>query len=123
MPIPGGTEAFAFSTLLVWLHPFDERITAHPVSKPLGWCGQMCYSLYLVHQLIVKAVSKALWNLGLESAVGTLLVTLPLCFAASIVAGRACYLAIERYFVNQPAPAAARRFEVEPVRVGPVAPA
>jgi peptidoglycan/LPS O-acetylase OafA/YrhL len=104
MPIPGGTEAFAFSTLLVWLHPFDERITAHPVSKPLGWCGQMCYSLYLVHQLIVKAVSKALWNLGLESAVGTLLVTLPLCFAASIVAGRACYLAIERYFVNQPAP-------------------
>jgi peptidoglycan/LPS O-acetylase OafA/YrhL len=60
----------------------------------------MCYSLYLVHQLIVKAVSQGAWNLGLQSAPVTLFVTVPLCFATSIVVGRSTYYGVERHFLN-----------------------
>jgi len=65
----------------------------------------MCYSLYLVHELIVKAVSTALWDSGVRSAVATLAVGTPVSLALSILAGAICYQTIERRFLNTPRPA------------------
>jgi peptidoglycan/LPS O-acetylase OafA/YrhL len=100
LPIPGGAEAFVFSAALLWLHRWDAVLVAQSWVRPLTYCGQMCYSLYLVHQLIVKAVSQGAWNLGLQSAPVTLFVTVPLCFATSIVVGRSTYYGVERHFLN-----------------------
>jgi peptidoglycan/LPS O-acetylase OafA/YrhL len=108
LPIPGGAEAFVFSAALLWLHRWDSVLVAQVWVRPLTYCGQMCYSLYLVHQLIVKAVSQGAWELGLRSAPETLLLTVPACFAAAIIVGRGCYLAVERRFLNTPSSRVAR---------------
>lgn len=100
LPIPGGQVAFAFSLLLLWLHRWDRQHTAAPWVAPFTYCGQMCYSLYLVHQLLAKAVTAAAWSWGLQSATGTLFVTIPISFAMSVMAGRAFFTLVERRFLN-----------------------
>ena len=60
----------------------------------------MCYSLYLVHQLIVRAVSAAFLRFGASSDMLTLCLTVPACVAASVAVAAAFYVVIERRFLN-----------------------
>jgi peptidoglycan/LPS O-acetylase OafA/YrhL len=92
--------AFAFAILLIPLNRFDNALANAKWSRPLIFCGEMCYSLYLVHQLIARAVAAASWDLGLRSAVGTILVVVPVSLVLSLIAGRSCYLLVERRFIN-----------------------
>jgi peptidoglycan/LPS O-acetylase OafA/YrhL len=108
LPIPGGTVAFVFSSLLLWLHRWDGHASARWIA-PFMYCGQMCYSLYLVHQLLVKAVTQAAWYSGVQSATATLLVTVPLAFAVSIAVGRVCFTLVEQRFLNTPVSNPSRR--------------
>jgi peptidoglycan/LPS O-acetylase OafA/YrhL len=64
----------------------------------------MCYSLYLVHELIVKAIAASLWNSGVQSAIATLAIVVPVSLAMSVLAGALCYQTIERRFLNTPRP-------------------
>jgi peptidoglycan/LPS O-acetylase OafA/YrhL len=111
LPVIGGASGFIFGAALIPLHRWDREIFASPWSAALRYCGQMCYSLYLVHQLLVKATAQALWDAGVTSPVATLAITFPLCFAVSVVVGRTCYVFVERPFLNAQAtaPAALRR--------------
>jgi peptidoglycan/LPS O-acetylase OafA/YrhL len=100
LPIPGGTVAFVFSTALLWLHRWDDELSKAWWITPFLYCGQMCYSLYLVHQLLVKAVTQAAWSWGVHSATATLVVTVPMSFAVSIAVGHLCFIWVERRFLN-----------------------
>jgi peptidoglycan/LPS O-acetylase OafA/YrhL len=100
--VPGGALAFLFSGVLLALHRHDRAIVESRLAVPLIWCGQMCYSLYLVHQLVVKAVSQWLYESGVQTGVGTLAVTVPLSLLASLIVGRAFYQVVERRFLNAP---------------------
>jgi peptidoglycan/LPS O-acetylase OafA/YrhL len=100
----GSTAAFAFAALLLVLYPFDEALMTSSWARPLIFCGQMCYSLYLVHELIVKAIAASLWNSGVQSAVATLVIVVPISLAMSVLAGALCYQTIERRFLNTPRP-------------------
>jgi peptidoglycan/LPS O-acetylase OafA/YrhL len=94
--------AWAFGIVLLGLHSFDERMARSRILRPLSWCGVMCYSIYLVHLLLTKAVSHSLYLAGLTSAESTLAITVPACLAVCVLAGWAFHVAVERRFLNPP---------------------
>ena len=94
--------AFLFALLLMALHRRDRALAASRWMRPLGLCGRMCYSLYLVHWPVVKALSHALYWAGVHGPRATLLVTTPLCLVCSIGAGWVFHRLVERRFLNPP---------------------
>lgn len=102
VPIYGAVAGFVFAAALPWLYRFDRQVTASFALKPLLICGQMCYSLYLVHQIPVKAVTTLLYRYGVTSAVSTLFVVIPVSVAVSIGLGWLFHLHVERRFLNAP---------------------
>jgi peptidoglycan/LPS O-acetylase OafA/YrhL len=92
--------AFGFAFLLARVHRWDEAWANSRIVRPFAFCGTLCYSLYLIHWPIAKALSHGLYLLGVQSAVGTLLITLPLCLAVSITVAWLFHLAVERRFMN-----------------------
>jgi len=95
--------AVAFSLLLGWVHQWDERIAKARILGPVSWAGRMCYSLYLVHAPIVLTISWLLFQAGVTSAIGTLLITIPLGVAASLLVGSIFFNFVELRFLNTPA--------------------
>jgi peptidoglycan/LPS O-acetylase OafA/YrhL len=96
-------QSVAFALLILALGRYDRQTVEAPSMRPLLWCGAMCYSLYLVHLPITTVISRFLYTqVGVTSAAGALLVTLPLCMLASLVVGRAFYHLVERRFLNAP---------------------
>jgi peptidoglycan/LPS O-acetylase OafA/YrhL len=92
--------AYSFALLLVILHPWDKQIASRA-----GWlstAGLWTYSIYLVHWPICKGLSHALFDAGLRSPTATVLVTVPLCLAASVLGGWLFHIAVERRFLNAP---------------------
>jgi peptidoglycan/LPS O-acetylase OafA/YrhL len=109
LSVPGGAVGFVFAVLLLWLHPFDREMATSRLLWPITWCGEMCYSLYLVHQLLVKSVAASLAAAGLISPLSTLLLTVPLSILVSVVVGRSFHVLIERRFMNTVRATAATR--------------
>jgi peptidoglycan/LPS O-acetylase OafA/YrhL len=108
-------SAMVFGGLLLALHPIDGRLkTWRPVAG-LEWCGTMCYSLYLVHQIPVKAVSAALYASGFQSGYATLLVVTPASVALSLLLGRLFFLGVESRFLNRPIATLGTRQPRQPV--------
>ena len=103
VPIYGAVIGFVFAAALPWLYRFDAKVAAAPTLKPLLLCGQMCYSLYLVHQIPVKAVTTALARAGAVGPTATLLLAMPLSIAVSVGLGWVFHVAVERRFLNTPA--------------------
>src|SRR5207237_725142 len=103
----GRVVGFGFAAALPLLYRLDAPITRLAALKPLYWSGQMCYSLYLVHQLPVKVVSHLLFNWGFQSAWSTLLITVPACVLVACAFGWIFHVAVERKFLNRPVAAAA----------------
>jgi peptidoglycan/LPS O-acetylase OafA/YrhL len=96
----GAAVAMPFALLLLMLHPFDGAIARRTAVRPLVFLGTICFSLYLVHETIVRAISRAALNQGLERPSIALLFVVPLCVAISLLTGWAFYLAVERRFMN-----------------------
>lgn len=94
--------AFAFAIALLLLHPLDRMMSGSRVLSPVAWCGVMCYSLYLIHWPVCKGISHGAWMLGARSDAITLAVVVPLCMAASVVAGYGFHVFVERRFLNPP---------------------
>jgi peptidoglycan/LPS O-acetylase OafA/YrhL len=105
--VNGAGVAFAFAAALLALKPVDRTFASLIVARPIMFCGQMCYSLYLVHQILAKAVSESMVRAGATSAVATLFVTVPLSLAVCIAAGWIFHRTVERRFMNQPRTASA----------------
>lgn len=97
--------SFAYGIALLALHPWDAPLAAGRWSRPVSWCGTMCYSLYLVHWPVTKAVSHALALAGIVTPAQTLAITVPACIAASILAAWPFHLLVERRFLNRPSTA------------------
>ena len=73
----------------------------------------MCYSLYLVHQIPVKALSAALYAWGLQSGRATLAVVTPASVLLSLLLGRLFFLMVESRFLNLPMPTPGTRRSVD----------
>ncbi|MBS0260585.1 MAG: acyltransferase [Planctomycetes bacterium] len=94
--------AALFGGILVALHPWDIAIAKSKVLQPLSICGQMCYSLYLIHWPISVLVSGWMYKSVTQTFWGTVLVSTPLSIALSLAAGWLFHIAIERRFLNSP---------------------
>ena len=95
--------AWAFAALLCFLHRWDVPMARSRVLRPICFCGIMCYSLYLTHWPLTKALSHLLYLGGVRGAVPTALVTVPLCLAASVGLAWCFHRLVERRFLNTPA--------------------
>jgi len=85
---------------LSMLHRYDEPIASSRYTRPIAFCGEISYSLYLIHVPIGIAVSQALAECGVPNGWRTLLVTLPCGFLASILAAYVFHIHVERRFLN-----------------------
>ena len=103
IPIYGAVVGFGFAAALPWLYKVDAPVASAALLRPLLRCGQMCYSLYLVHQLPVKAITSALHRSGVSTPAGTALLGIPLSIAASVALGWGFHIAVERRFLNSAA--------------------
>jgi peptidoglycan/LPS O-acetylase OafA/YrhL len=96
----GLSAALVFACLLGLLQRWDEQISRALILRPLSWCGVMCYSLYLVHWPVVKAVSHLMWLGGIRGVWPTLCLTIPVAAAIAIAASWAFHCLVERHFLN-----------------------
>ncbi len=98
----GCAIALVFAMLLVAMHPWDRQWHEHDWTKPITWCGVMCYSLYLVHWPITKAISHICFWQGIDTPLETMFrKRADLCSLFSDL----CYyfhVFVERAFLNSP---------------------
>jgi peptidoglycan/LPS O-acetylase OafA/YrhL len=102
VPIEGASVAFTFAAALPRLYRIDRHIATVRWLRPLLMSGQMCYSLYLVHQLPIKVISALARRYGVVGAWPTLLLTVPVCVIVAVVLGWLFHVAVERRFLNRP---------------------
>jgi len=91
---------FSYALLLLVLKPWDDRICSLRFLAPLRVCGDMCYSLYLLHWPVVKLVGHAIDSTGVDSPLAILLIRIPACVAATLLLGIVFHRLIERRFWN-----------------------
>jgi peptidoglycan/LPS O-acetylase OafA/YrhL len=84
------------SLVLIVLYRYDRSLTELRALRPLQWCGLRCYSLYLLHWPIAKAV----WALTTATAPVSLpyawLITVPATLVISLCAAAVFFEAVER---------------------------
>jgi peptidoglycan/LPS O-acetylase OafA/YrhL len=91
------------SLTLIWLYRWDVAMAKSRLTRPVCFAGIMCYSLYLVHLPLTKAVSHLLNMAGIWGIWPTLLVTVPVCVGVSVALGWLFHVRVERRFLNTPA--------------------
>jgi peptidoglycan/LPS O-acetylase OafA/YrhL len=108
--LPGGAPghfkvllvAFTFALVILMIHKWDRRMAEARLLAPLMFCGTLCYSLYLVHWPIAKAVSHGAVLAGITGGLQTMLLVIPLSCACSLAAAWGFHRAVERRFMNAP---------------------
>jgi peptidoglycan/LPS O-acetylase OafA/YrhL len=98
----GYLVAFGFALVLLAMHPWDRLLSDSRWAAPISAAGVITYSLYLVHWPICKLLANCMWLSGVRSDAATLLLTVPVCLAASVLAGWLFHIAVERRFLNSP---------------------
>jgi peptidoglycan/LPS O-acetylase OafA/YrhL len=93
--------ATAFALGLIAAHRWDATFTRAHRPAFVWWCGTRCYSLYLVHWPIIRPLIRVLYEQGVRSIWGTLLITAPIAIGASLVAAWAFHALVERHFLNR----------------------
>jgi peptidoglycan/LPS O-acetylase OafA/YrhL len=109
-PLPGGAPghykellaAFLFAPVILVARRWDVGLATHRLLRPLMFCGTLCYSLYLLHWPIAKAVSHGAVLAGLSGGPWTVLVVIPVCCACSVAAAWWFHRTFERRFLNPP---------------------
>ena len=96
----GFLVAAVFAVALIVLRPWEAAIARSGAIAFFNWCGVRCYSIYLVHGLLVEILAKALFLAGIKSSWLTLLVTIPSCMVVSLYLGDLFYHFVERHFLN-----------------------
>ncbi|HZZ72010.1 MAG TPA: acyltransferase [Pirellulales bacterium] len=95
--------ASCFALLLSLSHGYNAWFCTTAWLAPLRYCGRICYSMYLVHWLFAKGIAHCLYQHGFTGFWQTLLITIPLCVAASVAAATLFHFLVERHFLNGPA--------------------
>lgn len=90
----------AFGCVLIGLHRWDSLIATRAWIRPVAYCGQMCYSMYLIHMPVVLLVRATLRQARIETFGRNLAIAVPIATIATIVISRGFYLIVERRFVN-----------------------
>ncbi len=115
----------AFALALVVLHPADGWSARAWLTRPLSFCGRMCYSLYLVHWPVAVVLPTLFHQLGVRGVWPHLLFVAPLTVTASVLASWLFHRAVESKYLNVPvlpSPSALRDvFAVPALRAVPVA--
>ena len=78
----------------------DARLVKARAARPLLFCGEMCYSLYLVHWPVVTVVSWGVNSLRIESPLLILSLGLSACLLVSLSLSRLFHRLVERRFWN-----------------------
>ncbi|MBI1312018.1 acyltransferase family protein [bacterium] len=86
--------------LLATLFRHDRQMSRWRILRPFSYCGRICYSLYLIHPLVTTAIGHAFHQWGLRGNWQTILVTVPVSLAVSLVVSAAFFELIERHFLN-----------------------
>ena len=89
-----------FALLIGLLHRWDIPIARSKLLRPVSLCGTMCYSLYLVHWPIVKVIAYLFHKNGFTTMGETVVTTLPVGLAMSLLAGALFHVTVERRFLN-----------------------
>jgi peptidoglycan/LPS O-acetylase OafA/YrhL len=89
-----------FALFLVLFHPWDRRAAQSKLLRPVGLCGQMCYSLYLAHWPVAVVLTNLFHRVGVRGFWPTILLAAPLTIAACLVAGGVFHIVVERRFLN-----------------------
>lgn len=92
--------AYSFALLICLLYPLDKRISGWKLLAPITLCGQMSYSIYLMHPLVTKGISHGAFLAGWNDPWVTCFVVVPLCLATSLVLSLAFNRLVERHFIN-----------------------
>lgn len=95
--------AFSFALLICLLYRFDKQISGWKVLAPITLCGQMSYSIYLLHPIVTKGISHGLFLAGWKDPWSTCFIVVPLCLVASLAVSWMFYRLVERRFVNNAA--------------------
>jgi len=95
-------SAFCFALILIAARRWDAALMSARSLAPFRFCGTICYSLYLVHWPICKATSHLLSDAGANSPAAAAFIVLPCCIVASVAAGYAFHVLVERRFLNMP---------------------
>ena len=119
---PGTDQSVFLGTLsavvLLAVHPVDATIAGAAWLRPISYCGRMCYSLYLVHWPITKAISHMMSDRGYAGPLPTAAVTMPLCLVCSVCVASLFYTHIERPF-QRPRGSAIQRAALSPAWIRP----
>ncbi len=93
--------AFVFALLLIALQRWDANLTRARLLAPLKFCGEMCYSLYLVHWPTAIVLNWSFNQLGIRNPAVVFGVELPLCVLAAVALARCFHVLVERRFLNR----------------------
>ena len=92
--------AFSFALVIMGLRRWDNHARTCAIFRPLRFCGDRCYSLYLVHWPVAMIVGHSMESLGANGSVAVFLIRIPLCVAVTIFLGSIFHSLIERRFWN-----------------------
>jgi peptidoglycan/LPS O-acetylase OafA/YrhL len=92
--------AFVLSLVIIALRKWDERLLQSRLARPLRFCGERCYSIYLVHWPTVTVVSWAFNQLGVRKPFLVFFIGLPICVGAAVGLGWLFHRWVERRFLS-----------------------
>jgi len=92
--------AFCFALLLLGLRRWDNELARARLLRPLTYCGEMCYSMYLIHWPTVTVVGWGFGRLGLRNPFVILFLGVPCCLLVVIGVARLFHRLVERKFLN-----------------------
>jgi peptidoglycan/LPS O-acetylase OafA/YrhL len=94
--------AFLFAMLLLALKRWDQTISRWRLLAPLRYCGDRCYSLYLVFWPVVMIAGQATDTWIGASLAAIFLVRIPIGVALTVALGSLFHRWVERRFWNPP---------------------
>jgi peptidoglycan/LPS O-acetylase OafA/YrhL len=91
---------FPVALIIGMIHQWDNWLVNLAALRPLRYCGQMCYSLYLVHWPVAKLVTHSFWLAGIRGQWPTLLITIPASVGLAIFFSAIFHKTVEKRFLN-----------------------
>jgi peptidoglycan/LPS O-acetylase OafA/YrhL len=92
--------AFLFAFLIIVLKKWDDSINRSKALAPVRRCGEMCYSIYLVHWPVVVLAANGFHVWGVTSPAAALFIAVPSCVAVTLAIALVFHRFVERPFWN-----------------------
>jgi len=109
------TVATFFTVVLLVLHRWDLALAGLSIAQPLAWCGRRCYSVYLLHYPLTKAITGLWLMMGLTGPRPMWLLVVPTTVASCLLLAHPFHQYVERPFMAAARKAGTRAGEAEAV--------